>query len=119
MPQLAQLSTIIIDCAEPGPLAEFYRTMTGWEVSYSDADSVYLGGDPIQLAFQRIADYQPPGWPDPAKHAHLDFKVADLEDTVKQLLAIGATKPEFQPGGGDWVVLTDPQGHPFCVAAGS
>jgi hypothetical protein len=119
MPQLAQVSTVVIDCAAPGPLAEFYQTMTGWKVTSSDADSVYLGGDSIQLAFQRIAGYKPPTWPGPAKHAHLDFQVADLESAVTELLAIGATKPEFQPGGDDWVVLTDPEGHPFCVAAGS
>ncbi|MFD2768604.1 VOC family protein [Micromonospora eburnea] len=119
MPALAELATIVIDCAEPGPLAAFYRTVTGWEVTYSDADCVYLGGNAaIQLGFQHVAGYQPPTWPDPAKHAHLDFKVADIDHTVKELLALGATKPEFQPGGDEWTVLTDPAGHPFCLAAG-
>jgi hypothetical protein len=115
MSELAQLTTVILDCAEPAALAEFYQAVTGWEVTYSDADCVYLGGGSVQLGFQRIEGYQPPGWPDPAKHAHLDFKVADKERVVKELLAIGATKPDFQPGGDEWVVLTDPEGHPFCL----
>jgi catechol 2,3-dioxygenase-like lactoylglutathione lyase family enzyme len=118
MSPLAQLATVVIDCATPGPLDEFYRTMTGWEVTYSDADCVCLGdGGPIQLGFQRVEGYQPPSWPSPAKQAHLDFKVTDVERTVKELVALGATRPEFQPGGDEWVVLADPEGHLFCLAA--
>jgi len=118
MPATARLSAIVIDCAAPGPLAEFYRTLTGWEVTSSDADFVFLGnGGPVQLGLQRVAGYRAPGWPDPAKHAHLDLKVTDVAQAVKELLAAGATKPEFQPGGDEWVVLADPEGHPFCLAA--
>ena len=115
MPALAELTTIVIDCADPGSLAEFYRAVTAWEVIYRDEECVQLGGGPIQLGFQRIEGYRPPNWPDPAKHAHLDLKVSDLDHVVKELLAIGANKPDFQPGGDEWVVLTDPEGHPFCL----
>ncbi|MGC7102705.1 VOC family protein [Amycolatopsis lurida] len=62
--------------------------------------------------------YQPPAWPSQNKQAHLDFHVADLDQAVTQLLALGATRPEFQPGDGQWVVLADPQGHLLCLAAG-
>jgi Glyoxalase-like domain len=118
MSALAQLATIVIDCAVPGPLAEFYRTLTDLEVTYSDADCVYLGGGgPVQLGFQRIEGYQPPSWPSPAKQAHLDFKVTEVGHAVKELVELGATRPEFQPGGDEWVVLADPEGHLFCLAA--
>ncbi|MDP9868313.1 MULTISPECIES: VOC family protein [Streptosporangium] len=113
----AELTAIIIDCAAPKALAEFYQNLTGWEVTYSDDDSVYLGDGPIQLAFQRVAGYRGPGWPDAAKHAHLDFKVTDPEAATRDLLALGATKPDFQPGEGRWTVLADPEGHLFCIAA--
>jgi catechol-2,3-dioxygenase len=113
----AQLTTIVLDCADPAPLAEFYRAVTGWEVTSSDEDSIYLGGSGVQLAFVRVPDYQPPAWPGSAKQAHLDFHVADLDLAVKQLLALGATKPGFQPGEGQWTVLADPQGHLLCLAA--
>ena len=116
MPALAQLATVALDCADPGPLAEFYRAVTGWEITDSDADCVYLGGDGVQLAFMRVPDYQPPAWPSPTKQAHLDFSVADLDQAVTELVKLGATRPEFQPGDGQWVVLTDPAGHPFCLA---
>lgn len=118
MSALAKITTIVIDCAGPGPLAEFYRAVTGWEITYRDDDCVQLGnGSPIQLGFQRVEGYQPPSWPDAAKHAHLDLKVTDLDRAVKEVLAAGATRPEFQPGGDEWVVLADPEGHPFCLIA--
>ncbi|MGW6936489.1 VOC family protein [Lentzea sp. NPDC054927] len=115
MPALAQLTTIVLDCADPGPLAEFYRAVTGWEVTSSDEDSVYLGGDGVQLALVRVPDHRPPAWPGSAG-THLDFQVADLDLAVKQLLELGATKPDFQPGEGQWTVLADPQGHLLCLA---
>ncbi|HVV10814.1 VOC family protein [Amycolatopsis sp.] len=112
----AVLSAVVIDCADPAGLAGFYAKVTGWDITSSDADTAYLGKDgAIQLGFQRIADYRSPGWPDDAKHFHLDFTVKDPADTVGELLSLGAAKPEFQPGGEDWTVLTDPEGHPFCL----
>lgn len=113
----AELTAIILDCAAPRTLAQFYHHLTGWKITHSDDDSAYLGEGTIQLAFQRIDDYKGPGWPDPGKHAHLDFTVADVESATEQLLALGATKPVFQPGAGQWTVLADPEGHLFCIAA--
>jgi hypothetical protein len=113
----ADLGAIVFDCANPADLAAFYRAATGWNETYSDDEYVYLGnGGPVQLAFQRIEGYESPGWPNPAKHAHLDLKVADLVQAEKELVAAGATRPDFQPGDGKWVVLLDPEGHPFCIA---
>jgi len=113
----AELTAIIIDCADPKALAGFYQNVTGWQITHSDDDSAYLGDGPIQLAFQRVDGYEGPRWPDAAKHAHLDFTAADLDATAKELLALGATKPDFQPGEGQWTVFADPEGHPFCIAA--
>jgi predicted enzyme related to lactoylglutathione lyase len=116
MPALAEFTAVTIDCADPARLAEFYQKATGWESTYSDEDFACLGnGGPLQFAFQRIEGYQAPGWPDARKHAHLDLTVTDLDSAAKELLALGASKPEFQPGEDRWVVLIDPEGHPFCL----
>lgn len=117
MPAIAALSTVIIDCADPAALAEFYGKVTGWPVTYRDDDAVHLGDGSMSLGFQRIDGYQGPGWPDAAKHAHLDFAVTDVDSAVKELLSAGATLPEFQPGEGEWTVMADPEGHLFCIAA--
>ncbi|MGP4028774.1 VOC family protein [Actinomadura sp. 3N407] len=118
MTALAEPTAIIFDCADPKALAEFYRKATGWDVTHGDDDSAYLGNGPVQLAFQRVPGYRRPGWPDAGKHAHLDFKVADVEAATGELVALGASRPEFQPGEGEWTVLADPEGHPFCIAEG-
>jgi predicted enzyme related to lactoylglutathione lyase len=112
------LSSIVIDCADPATLAAFYAKATGWRVSGDDPGFVALEGGPVSLAFQRIDGYQGPEWPDDRKHVHLDFRVSDVEAAKKDLVALGASVPEFQPGGDDWTVLLDPEGHPFCLMAG-
>ncbi|HEY3463635.1 MAG TPA: VOC family protein [Amycolatopsis sp.] len=114
----AELTTVVLDCADPAALAAFYAKALGWEVTYQDDDTVQLGGGPVGLGFQRVAGYRGPGWPDAAKHAHLDLRVTDLPGAVKEFEALGATKPDFQPGGTDWVVLADPEGHLFCLIPG-
>ncbi|MFF8322937.1 VOC family protein [Streptomyces bobili] len=120
MSALAKVSTVVIDCGDPVRLAEFYSKVTGWEVTHSGEDLASLGsGEPFGLAFVRIEGYRAPSWPDDAKHAHLDFTVADLEEAAGRILALGASRPEFQPGKDQWVVLTDPEGHPFCLTTGA
>ncbi|GIF66793.1 glyoxalase [Asanoa ishikariensis] len=111
------LAAIVIDTADPAKLAGFYAELTGWAPGYQDDDFHYLENkNGPKLGFQRVADYQGPGWPDPAKHAHLDFSVPDLAKGVERALQLGAGKPDFQPGD-TWVVLTDPEGHPFCLTS--
>ncbi|WP_433444289.1 VOC family protein [Nonomuraea sp. CA-141351] len=112
------LTSIVIDCADPAALAGFYAKATGWQVGSGDDDFVGLEGGPVSIAFQRIDGYQGPGWPDGGKHVHLEFKVPDVEAAMKELAGLGATVPGFQPGGADWTVLIDPEGHPFCIMEG-
>jgi predicted enzyme related to lactoylglutathione lyase len=117
MTAFAGLSAVVIDCADPSKLVEFYRRLTGWQITSSDDDSAYLSnGDTLQIGFQRIDGYLSSNWPGENAHLHLDFAVTDQEAAIKETLAAGGSKPEFQPGGTDWVVLTDPEGHPFCIA---
>ncbi|MER7539784.1 VOC family protein [Streptomyces sp. NPDC097704] len=120
MSALAKISTIVIDCGDPVRLAEFYSKVTGREITDSGEDYAALaGGEHPGLAFVRVEGYRAPGWPDGGKHAHLDLTVTDLEETADRILALGASRPAFQPGKDQWVVLTDPEGHPFCLTTGA
>lgn len=118
MPAIAELSSIVLDSADPVALASFYQKVTGWEVTSSDPDyAAVSNGGPITIGFNRVEGYRGPSWPDARKHAHFDLSVPDVEQATKEILELGATRPDFQPGGADWTVLADPEGHLFCLAA--
>ena len=106
-----------IDSADPARQARFYADAFGWEVTYSDADYGMVEGDGVRIGFGRIAGFRPATWPDESdsKRFHLDLRVDDLDGATERLCALGASLPEFQPGGDRWRVLLDPDGQPFCL----
>lgn len=114
-----RLTAITLDCPDPLELAAFYQRATGLRLhDESDADFAGLTGEGgLLIGFQRVDAYEPPRWPDQTvpQQIHLDFAVEDLEEAEKRLVELGAGRPEQQPGGDRWRVLTDPAGHPFCL----
>jgi predicted enzyme related to lactoylglutathione lyase len=117
MTAIGSLAMISLDCADPGALAEFYHQVLGWEIVHSEQDYAMISDGSLPVGFGRVDGYAPPRWPDPAapKQFHLDFYVEDLDKAEAACLEAGAAKPDHQPGGDRWRVLTDPAGHPFCV----
>ena len=113
----ASLAMVSIDCADPRELAAFYHQILGWEILHSEQDYAMIGDGSLSVGFGRLDGYTPPRWPDPGapKQFHLDFYVADLDKAEAACLDAGAAKPDHQPGGERWRVLTDPAGHPFCL----
>ncbi|GAA4985601.1 VOC family protein [Kitasatospora paranensis] len=119
MPLQMKLTAITLDCAEPEALAAFYRQATGFE-PHPDSDGDFAGltrEDGLFLGFQRVDGYRAPRWPDRTapQQMHLDFAVDDLDEAEALLMELGAIRPEHQPGGDRWRVLSDPAGHPFCL----
>ncbi len=121
-----------IDCENPRVLADFYAAITGYELKLpaSDVAQVWLelidSNQQVKIAFQKITNYQAPTWPegDPPQQMHLDFIVDDLSKAELEVLTLGATKAEFQPGSPphdeyeyEFRVYLDPEGHPFCLIA--
>jgi catechol 2,3-dioxygenase-like lactoylglutathione lyase family enzyme len=114
----ATLSMVNIDSADPARLAQFYAAALGWEVTYSDENYGMVEGDGKKIGFGKIEAFQPAQWPDEAgtKRFHLDLQVDDLDEATASLCAIGATRPDFQPGADRWRVLLDPDGQPLCLS---
>jgi catechol 2,3-dioxygenase-like lactoylglutathione lyase family enzyme len=115
-----KLTAITLDCPDAQALAAFYQRATGLEIaseSNDDFAGLHGNGGPF-IGLQRVDDYRAPNWPDQnvPQQLHLDFAVDDLDEAEALVLALGATKPEFQPGGDRWRVFIDPAGHPFCLA---
>jgi hypothetical protein len=112
---IGRLYEVVFDCPDPRALGAFYAELTGLEVKYDSDDWVTLGrGDDVRVAFQQVAAYKPPQWPDPEhpQHAHLDVFVADLDEAEPKVLKLGATMLAAEP---DNRVYADPAGHPFCL----
>ena len=121
---IADLQCVVLDCSHPAELAEFYQALLGGAVNQRDqrwalSDDWATLHTPsgLVLAFQRVADYRPPLWPDPARpqQFHLDFGVADLDRAQEQVLALGATVLDDGADGRSWRIYADPAGHPFCL----
>jgi len=114
------LATVVLDCPDAHVLAEFYRQVLGWEVTFTEPDWVLMrhpdGG--TGLAFQSEPGYQPPVWPEETgqqqKMLHLDLWVDDLHAAGGHVVAAGATEAAYQPQD-DVRVYLDPAGHPFCL----
>lgn len=113
----ASLTMVNIDCADPQELARFYGELLGWDVTASETEYAMITDGRTSIGFGRVDKYAPPAWPDAdsKKQFHLDLRVDDLDAAEKACRALGASTPEFQPGGDQWRVLTDPAGHPFCL----
>lgn len=120
-----RIGRIVVDCPEPPSLAAFYAELLDMPIRRLDtADRVVIGQEPggggpslPDLAFQRVAEYRAPRWPDPEhpQQIHLDIwpDRALAPDRVKEL---GATA--LPALGGSCPVYADPAGHPFCLCGG-
>jgi len=119
---IAHFSVVALDCPDPMALAEFYQDIIGGDIPAEDSDDwveLRLSGS-TTLAFQRVANYAAPDWPDGnPQQAHLDFDVPDLDAGEAEILACGARKADFQPHPNSWRVYLDPVGHPFCLVKAS
>ena len=118
-PAPASLAMVTLDCADPGPVSQFWAALLGYDVAFGDENYAMLrGADGPAIGFGRVEDYQPPSWPNEhgSKQFHLDLAVDDIEATERRCLELGATVADPQPGE-TWRVLIDPAGHPFCLTS--
>jgi catechol 2,3-dioxygenase-like lactoylglutathione lyase family enzyme len=115
------LEKTVLDCPEPRALAAFYAAVLGMRINEDNDDWVVIGTEPgqRQLAFQRVANYRPPDWPEShhPQQLHLDIRVDDADTAERQVIALGARR---LPGelDGRYRVFADPAGHPFCLVFG-
>ncbi|GAB1819604.1 VOC family protein [Herbidospora sp. RD11066] len=111
MTTIAKLIAVTIDCADPKSLADFYAKILGFDIQHTQDEYSAIGDGTTSLYFQRIPERRPAAWPGPDKQFHFDVRVPDVDKAVEEYLALGATKPDFQPGGENWTVIADPEGH--------
>lgn len=111
---------VVLDCKDPAALSEFYAKLLGWKKGYIADDFVIIASEKfdVNIGFQRNETYVPPVWPEETgkqqQMLHLDFAMekAKLKEWIEYALSLGAKKADEQYG--DWAVMLDPEGHPFC-----
>jgi predicted enzyme related to lactoylglutathione lyase len=114
---IARYPTFVYDCPDAGRLARFYATLLGWEMTENEDWSDIKPADGSScISFQQVDGYRAPTWPsqDVPQQLHLDVVVPDLEEAEAEVLELGATRAEHQPGT-TFRVFLDPAGHPFCL----
>ena len=114
---IARFPTLVIDCPDAGALAAFYAALLGWNVKDDDDWVEIRPADGSNcISFQQVDGYQEPEWPGQShpQQMHLDMVVQDLDDGEREVIRLGATKAETQPGT-TFRVFLDPAGHPFCL----
>ncbi|GAA2384845.1 VOC family protein [Dactylosporangium salmoneum] len=112
------IAAVVVDCADPRALAEFWGEATGWTVHEVTDDFATLrsarGGGPF------LELLRSPGVRTARHRVHLDvvpYRGDDQASEVARLLSLGATLADVGQGNVSWTCLADPEGNEFCVLA--
>ena len=113
-----RLTEVVIDCADHGPVVDFWAAAMGYERREVNEQYVALvppapaapGRPP--LLFQKVPE------PKVAKNrVHMDLRGDVMADEVARLVGLGASVvAERSLGSLTWTVMTDPAGNEFCVS---
>ncbi|MBD0420159.1 VOC family protein [Streptomyces sp. NPDC052309] len=117
---LVNAGVVVLDCAEPEKLAEFYTALLGAQHTEVSANRIEIrGADGFRMAFRRDANATPPSWPRPENslQAHLDFVVEDLDAAERGVVGLGGRPLEAKdaPGPYEERGFADPAGHSFTL----
>jgi len=107
---------LVLDCADPDKLAEFWSRAIGYTTLGGAGSYVLLvdqAGQQPKLLLQRVTE------PKTAKNRmHFDIETPNVDEEVDRLEALGARRiggDALEEHGNRWVVMADPEGNEFCV----
>ena len=109
---------LVLDCANPEQLAEFWAPALGY-VSLGSAGNYVVLVDEAnaqpKLLLQRVTE------PKATKNRmHFDIETPDVDREVGRLETLGAQRVDgpCSEHGTRWIVMADPEGNEFCVCDG-
>ena len=107
---------LVLDCADPDKLGEFWAAAIGYTTLGAAGNYVMLvdeAGKQPKLLLQRVTE------PKVGKNRmHFDIDTPAVDEEVARLEALGARRLEtdaIEEHGTRWVVMADPEGNEFCV----
>jgi predicted enzyme related to lactoylglutathione lyase len=110
---------LVLDCADPDTLADFWSAALGLERIGSAGNYVLLVSPSAalpKLLLQRVAEAKVT-----KNRMHLDIETPDVDAEATRLEGLGARRiePEVRiEHGTRWVVMADPEDNEFCVCNG-
>ena len=117
-----RITELVLDCHDPRTVAEFWSQVLDYEIVDANDDESQIEiappagtPSPISLLFVRSDD---------PKHdklrLHIDLSPTDRDQSeeLARLERLGAKHIDIGQGQQTWVVLSDPEGHEFCLLAG-
>jgi len=104
---------IIVDCADPQRLVDFWGELLGRKVTNDQPDFKGLEWSPrfgCGLCFQRVPE------PKVGKNrVHFDLIVADIEATARRVEELGGRRAEGYDTPEHVLVMHDPEDNEFCL----
>jgi predicted enzyme related to lactoylglutathione lyase len=106
-----RVEMVVIDCADPLALSEFWAGATGYSMEHGDEEWVTLRGSGVRLGFQRVPEAKAG-----KNRVHVDLHTDDEEREAQRIEALGARRLYVSDNPDDvFITLADPEGNEFCV----
>ncbi len=118
---MLKIQCITIDSEDPLTLAQFWRDVLGWEITFTGENEVCIElldgslsqGKVPDILFIRTADKRVT-----KNRLHLDLRPDNQEAEVQKIERLGGKRIEIGQSASQettWVVMADPEGNEFCV----
>jgi len=109
-----RVAMVVIDCADPLALSDFWAKATGYEMQESDDTWAWIKGSDhgaVEIGFQRV-----PEGKIGKNRVHVDLHTDDEEREAQRIEALGARRLYVSDNPEDiFITLADPEDNEFCV----
>ena len=105
--------TVVVDCADPHKVADFWAAVLDYKVIYGAPDEVVIAKD--EHTYPGLVFGIVPEGKSVKNRLHIDLNPDDQAAEVTRLEALGATRADIGQGEVSWVVMQDIEGNEFCV----
>lgn len=118
---MLKIQCITIDSGDPLTLAEFWKEVLGWKITFTSESEVcieLLDGSPIEGQIPDILFIRTPDKKVVKNRLHMDLRPDNQEAEVQRIERLGGKRIEIGQSASPettWVVMADPEGNEFCV----